>query len=291
MIEIRIANQIDAKYIALLGRITFTETFGHLFNDNNDLLLYLDKTFSVNKIKSGLDKKNNVFLIAFYKELPVGFAKLKFNSKSEFIEEDKICQLQKIYVLKDFLSKKIGFMLQKELLKITIKNGNLKIWLSVLESNERAIKFYNKSGFVEVGKHIFQNRNRKIQICCNVKKIEKKLDLKYKKIIMIIKNLKYIPFTNIMDCFHQCFENYFVPFPKENYLWEIRWKNAKVDYSLSYGMFENEKLMGFIINAIDYRNGKLIAFNTGTGILPEYRGKRIVKSIYDYALKDLKKIK
>ena len=37
MIEIKIAKQDDAKSISLLGRITFSETFGHLFNDKNDL--------------------------------------------------------------------------------------------------------------------------------------------------------------------------------------------------------------------------------------------------------------
>ena len=31
-----------------------------------------------------------------------------------------------------------------------------QIWLSVLNSNERAIRFYEKSGFEEVGNHDFQ---------------------------------------------------------------------------------------------------------------------------------------
>jgi len=46
-------------------------------------------------------------------------------------------------------------------------------------------------------------------------------------------------------------------------------------------------LVGFIIHAIDKRAGILTAFNTGTGVIPGYRGKRIMKSIYEYALKDL----
>ena len=45
---------------------------------------------------------------------------------------------------------------------------------------------------------------------------------------------------------------------------------------------------GFIINAIDKRNGILTAFNTGTGVIPEYRGKRIVKSIYAHAIGELR---
>ena len=54
-------------------------------------------------------------------------------------------------------------------------------------------------------------------------------------------------------------------------------------------MFDNEKLVAFIIHAIDNRNGVLTAYNTGTGVLPEYRGRKIVQSIYDFALPDLRR--
>ncbi|MCF2876246.1 GNAT family N-acetyltransferase [Tenacibaculum sp. Cn5-34] len=53
-------------------------------------------------------------------------------------------------------------------------------------------------------------------------------------------------------------------------------------------MFDEEKLVGFIIHAIDERNGTLIAFNTGTGVIPEYRGKKIIQSIYKHALNEFK---
>ena len=64
-IEIRIANPNDAIVISLLGRITFTETFGHLFRDSKDLQEYLERTFSVDKIESSLGKAENVFWLAF----------------------------------------------------------------------------------------------------------------------------------------------------------------------------------------------------------------------------------
>ena len=111
-IEIRLAKKEDAQCIALLGRITFTETFGHFFRDQKDLIDYYNSTFSVQKIEDGIKKPNNIFWIAFINRLPVGYAKLKLYSNSEFIESKDVCQLQKIYVLKDFLSMKIGFELQ-----------------------------------------------------------------------------------------------------------------------------------------------------------------------------------
>ena len=155
-IEIRLAKKEDAQFIALLGRITFTETFGHFFRDQKDLIDYYNLTFSVQKVEDGIKKPNNVFFIAFINRLPVGYAKLKLNSKSEFIESTNTCQLQKIYVLKDFLSMKIGFELQNLLLKKTKELGYDNIWLSVLNSNERAINFYKKNGFEKIGDHDFQ---------------------------------------------------------------------------------------------------------------------------------------
>ncbi|MGV6831672.1 MAG: hypothetical protein ACWA5P_08945, partial [bacterium] len=71
-IEIRLAQKEDAQFIALLGRTTFTETFGHFFRDKQDLLNYYNSTFSVEKIENGIEKPNNIFWIAFANRLPVG---------------------------------------------------------------------------------------------------------------------------------------------------------------------------------------------------------------------------
>lgn len=154
-LEIRLATKEDAQFIALLGRITFTETFGHFFRDEQDLLDYFAETFSVEKIERGIAKANNAFWIAFVNRLPVGYAKLKLNSISGFIDSEQTCQLQKVYVLKDFLSMKIGFELQNLLLEKAKELNFKQIWLSVLHSNERAINFYKKSGFKNIGTHDF----------------------------------------------------------------------------------------------------------------------------------------
>ena len=155
-LEIRLARKEDAPFIALLGRTTFTETFGHFFRDQQDLIDYYNSTFSVQKIEAGIEKPNNLFWIAFANRLPVGYAKLKLHSNSEFVDSKEVCQLQKIYVLKDFLSMKIGLELQGALLDKAKELHFTQIWLSVLNSNERAIRFYEKSGFEEVGNHDFQ---------------------------------------------------------------------------------------------------------------------------------------
>ena len=152
---VRRATSRDAAAVAFLGRTTFGETFGHLFRDPNDLLNYYESTFSEKKIELSLQKDGNVYWLAFVDDHPVGYAKLKLHSPSQFLEETDVCQLQKIYVLKDYLSLRIGLQLQQDLIEEARDSGSSYIWLSVLKENERAIRFYLKNGFEKIGDHDF----------------------------------------------------------------------------------------------------------------------------------------
>lgn len=152
-IEIVVAKPDDANAIARLGRITFGETFGHLFRDRSDLQDYYDKTFGLEKITGSLSKEENLFWLALLDSLPVGYAKLKLDVKSDFVEGNRVGQLQKIYVLKDFLGYGIGLKLQDTLLTKAAELECDMVWLSVLRENNRAIRFYQKNGFNIVGQH------------------------------------------------------------------------------------------------------------------------------------------
>lgn len=165
------AQVSDAKHIALLGRVTFSETFGHLFREKKELYEYYERTFSVEKIRKSLKKPNNVFWIASVNELPVGYAKLKLDSPSAFIDSKNVSQLQKIYVLKDFLSMKIGLKIQEKIMLRAKEHGSEYIWLSVLDENDRAINFYYKNKFVELGNHNFQIGQEKFEFITMSKKI------------------------------------------------------------------------------------------------------------------------
>jgi len=150
--HIRRATINDASCIALLGRITFTEAFNHLFEDKNDLYTYCIRTFSVDKIKAGLKKENNAFWIAFANELPVGYAKLKLKSEIVFVPLKNSGQLQKIYVLQDFHGLGIGNQLRDKILKTAQEIKLENLWLSTLKkNNEKAVNFYLKTGFTIVG--------------------------------------------------------------------------------------------------------------------------------------------
>ncbi len=106
---------------------------------------------------------------------------------------------------------------------------------------------------------------------------------------MEIRPLSYSSFDAIVSCFLSAFDDYFVPMPQDPSYYKQRWKKAMVDFNYSFGMYDNNILVGFVIHAIDTRNGKRTAYNTGTGVIPKYRGQHITSQIYKQAIPILKK--
>ncbi len=154
-IIIRKATASDASAIAFLGRKTFFDTFSKYFNSASELETYLNQTFSLKKMESSLQKSNNIFWLALADELPVGYAKLKISSWHDDSDTQDVSQLQKIYVLQNYLDKKIGVLLLEQLEQAVVELKSKELWLSVLNLNERAIKFYQKIGFKTVKQHTF----------------------------------------------------------------------------------------------------------------------------------------
>lgn len=105
---------------------------------------------------------------------------------------------------------------------------------------------------------------------------------------MEIKNLSGTSLSDIVGCLTASFEGYFVQLPDDIGYWEKRYANARVDYNLSFGAFDNGKLVAFIINCIDTVNSIKTAYNTGTGVLPAYRGQKLVDQLYNHAFPVLK---
>ena len=153
--EIRRATRADAATITLLGHITFAETFGYLFRDHPaDLRTYLDATFGVGKIEHSLGKPENAYWLGFKDRLPVGYAKLKHPSAPPGEIEKNAAQLQKIYVLGEFLGERIGAGLLDHVVP-EAKRLAPTLWLDVLRENERAIAFYAKHGFAAIGEDTY----------------------------------------------------------------------------------------------------------------------------------------
>jgi ribosomal protein S18 acetylase RimI-like enzyme len=98
-----------------------------------------------------------------------------------------------------------------------------------------------------------------------------------------IRHLENTSLEDIVDCFNTAFADYLVPFQAEVEPMRKRWLSCRVDYRLSYGAFEGDELVGFMITGVDEWQGMRTAYNAGTGVIPAYRGQRLVQQLYDTA--------
>ncbi|WP_103068414.1 GNAT family N-acetyltransferase [Aquimarina sediminis] len=157
MITIRRANIEDTEQISCLGRKTFDEAYGEFFNNKTNLMTYLDSAFSINKIKNSLSKSENKYwVVADEKSYDlIGYAKLKIDSSSEFIEDQNVCKLQRIYLSQGYEARGIGSQLHERILKSVIESGYNYIWLSNLKMKKQAVSFYKKKGYDVAGEHNF----------------------------------------------------------------------------------------------------------------------------------------
>jgi diamine N-acetyltransferase len=152
--NIRYGTTEDAKMLAELGARTFYDTFA---KDNTpaNIDAYLKKSFSPEIQFNELSQPDIIFLIAEIEGIPVGYAQLILNSKDEVIKGIKPLEIRRIYVSQENLGQGVG----KELMQATTSESRQQgcdcIWLGVWEQNQRAIDFYKKWGFREVGTHIF----------------------------------------------------------------------------------------------------------------------------------------
>jgi ribosomal protein S18 acetylase RimI-like enzyme len=149
--NIRKATNRDIEGIVLVGRKSFTRAFAHLF-PSDVLERYLDQTYSPEKITASLSKSDNIYAVAETQDGIVGFLKLKLNCPQDLIQDAHQIQLQKIYVLPQSADAGVGSKLMQTAEQKIFSEAPDCAWLMVYENNCRAISFYERFGYVIIGK-------------------------------------------------------------------------------------------------------------------------------------------
>ena len=152
---IRRARIEDAELLAELGAQTFAETFTE-DNTPEDMAAYLAASFSLEKLRAELTDPLSIFFVAEVDGHAAGYAKLHSGKALEGVEAQKPIELVRLYVSRKWLGRGVGQALMRRCLGVARGSGFQTIWLGVWERNSRAIAFYRKWNFGEVGEHIFQ---------------------------------------------------------------------------------------------------------------------------------------
>ncbi len=152
-----IINSVSSKDLSLLqqiGRDTFYETFAGS-NTEQNMTKYLEEGFSTKKLTEELDDENSAFYFALERGKVIGYLKLNFGTSQTELKDSYSLEIERIYVLQEYHGKKVGQMLYDKAIDVAQEREVNYVWLGVWEENPRAIRFYEKNGFVEFDKHIF----------------------------------------------------------------------------------------------------------------------------------------
>ena len=154
-LQIRQATISDLSNLQSIGRKTFAETFAE-GNSAENLAAYLEEGFSEDKLEAELRNENSQFYFALQKEEVIGYLKVNWADAQSENQDPNALEIERIYVLQQYHGTQVGALLYQQALAIANAHKASYIWLGVWEENPRAIRFYQKQGFVEFGEHIFQ---------------------------------------------------------------------------------------------------------------------------------------
>ncbi|MBT8220772.1 MAG: GNAT family N-acetyltransferase [Bacteroidia bacterium] len=144
----------DIDQLQAIGIRTFTESFA-AYNTVENMNTYLAEGFSKETLTTGLTNKNSAFYFAELDNEIIGYLKINVGDAQTENQDHNALEIERIYVLKKFHGKKVGQMLYEQAIKIARQKKVDYVWLGVWEKNPRALRFYQKNGFVAFDQHVF----------------------------------------------------------------------------------------------------------------------------------------
>jgi diamine N-acetyltransferase len=153
-ITTRLATPADAALLASLAATAFTDTFAAA-NTPENMALYMAGAFGESIQRAELaDPRHPVFLAEQHGEV-VGYVMLREGSAPESVADAEAIEIARLYAVKRLIGAGIGPTLMQRCIDEAASRGKRMIWLGVWEHNARAIAFYQRWGFVDVGSQIF----------------------------------------------------------------------------------------------------------------------------------------
>lgn len=152
MLEVAIRRAVpsDVAGLAGLAARTFADTFG-ADNRPEDLEAHLTTSYGIRQQTDELANPDMVTLVAEHDGDLVAFAQVRRGPAPACVTDESPVELWRFYVDRSWHGRGIAQRLMAASLDAARELGGRTLWLSVWERNPRAIAFYEKTGFRNVG--------------------------------------------------------------------------------------------------------------------------------------------
>jgi GNAT superfamily N-acetyltransferase len=152
---IRPATVDDLDLLCRLGAATFRETY-RTISDPREVDEYADEHFTAARVAAWFSRPDARTLLAFVGESPVGYAHVRSARVPACVGDRKAVELSRLYLLASAQGAGVGGALIEAALAAIAALGGETVWLGAYDRNVKALAFYARRGFVQVGTHEFE---------------------------------------------------------------------------------------------------------------------------------------
>jgi diamine N-acetyltransferase len=153
-LRIRRATDDDAARVAEFAQRTFVETFA-ADNTAENMAAHVAKAFGREIQLREMQDPKMVTLLAELDSTLAGFAQVRRGPTPSCVDGDGPVELLRFYVDRPFHGRGVAQSLMSAVDEAAHALGGRTLWLGVWERNPRAIAFYTKCGFVDIGQQTF----------------------------------------------------------------------------------------------------------------------------------------
>lgn len=147
---IRRGRPDDAAALSDFATRTFVDTYA-VHHDPAKLHRHALAAFAESCQAEALADPHVTVLLAFCGRHLAGFAQLRIGVPPAGVTQRPCIELHRLYVDRPWHGHGVGRELLDQVCGAACASGATALWLNVFERNARAIAFYRKSGFVDVG--------------------------------------------------------------------------------------------------------------------------------------------
>lgn len=151
---IRRATLEDAEPLSRLAEHTFREAFADL-NTPEDMALHCERSYGKSIQAAEIADPDLLTLVCEREGRLLGYAQLRWGPAASGVVAARPGEIQRLYVARECHGTGVAVDLMNASIEEMRRRRVDVIWLGVWERNPRAIAFYRKFGFVDVGEHVF----------------------------------------------------------------------------------------------------------------------------------------
>lgn len=151
---LRRAVSSDVAALSEVGKVTFVETFGHLYPPE-DLAAYLDEAYNLERTSRDLTDPDKASWVVEAGNEVIGYALAGPCNLPHPDVKAGDGELKRLYMKRDHQSGGMGSRMCAEALAWLESVGRRRIWLGVWSENYGAQRFYGRLGFEKVGEYFF----------------------------------------------------------------------------------------------------------------------------------------